>query len=651
MGEREAIPVRRHLTDLMGLNTSSFVILVTYMCNKSENMTSNSRYPFASVFWAVAGTLAALALLPALSTAAEKPAALSWTSSSGNLTLLVLADSSAAEERLELDKTLLCALDHFGMPFQLFDLARETLSTKVLLDHPAVVIAQAGLGKHFSENDVAAIKEAVEQGVGLVNFDGLLSVYPAAYLRMLGIQSTSVARAVSVQVAETAHPVTAGSEPGRRYELVQPVEVAAAGSLPDASILLRTDQGRPAAFAEGLGKGRVVQFALPPKFWLPDYFGHVHRLDGVFWKSIVWAARKPFVMMAMPPFVTARIDDASGSGCHNLINSESAAFSFRYIDALNRHGYIPNIGLFTDDVTDEDAKVLKRKFDQRRAQFSAHAWTETRHIYINRVRAGKGTQMVEFNSEDLRQRFDKLDQKFAKWGIKPSKTVNSHCFSPGTNALPFLKERGETFMMFCGKFGKDYYDPSAFAWGLKPYGDPGFTCDYMPDHPDFFNAQAHPYKVSRDGKVNDADIDILYGNTTFAKESPTNRLARAAQRGAEAIRLGLDSLFFGCLFAHEQRIASLTVGEWEQVLSDIDRITSQWDRTFKSYDYISEYAKSRFDTKIAEASYDASAGKIRLKMVGKSTLPLKLYWFGGDSLGYEFREIPAFQGEQSAVVE
>jgi hypothetical protein len=589
--------------------------------------------------------------LPALSAPGEKPAARSWTTSSGNLALLVLADSSAPEERLLLDKTLLCALDHFGMPFQLFDLAKETLSTKVLLAHPAAVIAQAGLGRRLSEKDVAAITEAVEHGVGLVNFDGTLSAYPAAYLRMLGIQYIAVARAASVRVAEPAHPVTAGSEPGRQYELVQPIDWTDPGSLPKATILLRTGEDRTAAFAESLGKGRVVQFTLPPTFWLPEYFGHVHGLDGVFWKSIVWAARKPFVMMAMPPFVTARIDDASGSGSRYLINQDSAARSFRYIDTVNRFGYRPNVGLFTDDITEEDAAVLKRKFEQGLAEFSAHAWTETRFIYINRVRAGNGKRMVEYTPGELRQAFDKLDRQFAKWGIKPSKTVNSHCFSPGVNALPFLKDRGETFTMFAGKFGYDYYDPSAFAWNPKPYGDPGFTCDYMPEHPDFFNAQAHRYKVLRGGKINDADIDILYGNTTFGKESPTNRLAAAAQRGAEAIRLGLDSLFFGCLFAHEQRIASLTTAEWGKVLSDIDSATSKYKRLFQNYDYISEYAKSRFDTGIAEATCDPLSRKIRLKVVGESVLPLKLYRFSGDSLGYEFREIPAFDGEQSIVVE
>jgi len=42
---------------------------------------------------------------------------------------------------------------------------------------------------------------------------------------------------------------------------------------------------------------------------------------------------------------------------------------------------------------------------------------------------------------------------------------------------------------------------------------------------------------------------------------------------------------------------------------------SKWDRIFKNYDYISEYAKSRYSTWIVEASCEPLTGKIRLRLV------------------------------------
>ena len=609
-------------------------------------MFSQSARPRASAFLSVLAVIAALAP-PIPSRGAEKRPAAPRTRASGNMTLLVLADNAAREERLALDKTVLAALDHFGMPFEVLDLPAGGLDPAVLLGHSAVVLGQGGLGHRLTDMHVDAIREAVEKGVGLINFDGMLCDYPPAYHRMLGVESPAAARAAAVRIACNTHPVTRTYDADEKFRLFRPVASTGLGRAPRGEILVRTDQGLPAVFAVAEGKGRIVQFTLSPKFWSPEYFGHVHGLDGLFWRSIAWAARKPFVMIAMPPFVTARIDDASGSGSGYLVGKDSAAASFRYIDGLNKFHYLPNVGLFTDDITPADGKVLHEKFAARLAEFSAHAWTNERHIYNRRILDNSAASPVEFSPAELRRSFAKLDGQFAAWGVTPSRTVNSHFFNPGLNSLPFLKERGETFLMFAGRFGRSYSDPTAYAWNPKPYGDPGFTIDYMPDDPAFFNVEAHPYVVAPDGRISDADIDILWGNTTFGKENTKNDLAAAARKGVREIRLGLDAMFFGCLFTHEQRIARLTVAEWEKILGDIDRATSRWDRIFKSYDTIAVYAKSRYDTKLTEAAFDAATGRIKLRAVGKATVPLSVYVFRAPDLQHRFQQIPAFHGSRS----
>jgi hypothetical protein len=562
---------------------------------------------------------------------------------------LVVVDSSAEGSRVSLDKSLFSALEHFGMPFQVLDLHSQALSVNMLRSHPAVIMGQNGLGKSLSVQAIEAIKDAVDKGVGLVNLDGMLSLYPAAYRKMLGVQGEKTAHTSSVRITRHGHPITRLYDPDCTYQLRKPVEVSSIETGPNAEILLIADGNLPAMFAMRLGKGKVVQFTVASDFWLPDYFGHAQGLDGLFWRSIAWAARKPFVMMAMPPFVTARVDDASGSGSQFLVNSRSAAIRFRYIDTLNQFGYTPNVGLFTDDIPETDGKIIKEKYAKGLAEFSPHAFTEGKFIYIDRVSQGTGYRMVEYDPAQLQEHFAKLDKQFAGWGVKPSKTVNSHCFNPGLGALPFLQERGETFVMFAGKFGKDYADSAAYRWNPRPYGHPGFTFDYLPDHPEFFNVEAHPYTVSAEGKISDADIDILYGNTVFRKEAAATRIEAAARKGARGISLGLDGLFFGCLFTHEQRIASLRVDEWEAILRSIDKRTAKYPRIFKSYDYIAEYAKSRYDTKITQATYDSVSREIRLKLNGRSRLPLTVYLFGEEGPEYRFKEIPAFAGKREVV--
>src|SRR5439155_9961725 len=124
-----------------------------------------------------------------------------------------------------------------------------------------------------------------------------------------------------------------------------------------------------------IGAGRTVHFALSSKVWLNEYLGHASGLDDVFWKALVWAARKPLVMRAMPPFVTARVDDCSGSGSPHARGPEMANHCFRYIDVFNEYGYVPNIGLFTDDLTEEDTRIVKAKYDAGLAEFSPHTFT------------------------------------------------------------------------------------------------------------------------------------------------------------------------------------------------------------------------------------------------------------------------------------
>jgi hypothetical protein len=601
---------------------------------------------FASRFAAIVATLATL-LLPMVAGAAEGPAQNPRHGCRGNLALLLVVDSSAKDSFASLDKTLFSALDHFGMPFEVFDLHRQSLNIETLLSHPAMVIGQNGLGKSFSVRDIDTIQEAVEKG--LVNLDGMLSVYPTAYRKMLGVRGEKTAHISSVQIARHTHPITRFYEPGRTYPLRKQIALTSCETAPSAEILLTAEGDRPAVFVLRCGRGKIVQWTLASDFWLPEYFGHAQGLDGLFWRSLAWATRKPWVMMAMPPFVTARIDDASGSGSPFLVNSQSAAIRFRYLDALNQLGYRPNVGLFTDDIPATDGQIIQEKYDRGLAEFSAHAFTEGKFIYIDRVFQGNEYRMVEYEPAQLRQFFAKLDRQFAGWGIKPSKTVNSHCFNPGLNALPFLKERGETFVMFAGKFGTDYADSAAYRWNPGPYGHAGFTFDRMPDHPEFFNVEAHPYIVSADGKISDGDIDILHRNTVFRNEGTATHIEPAARKGAEAITLGLDGLFFGCLFTHEQRIASLRVDEWEAILRSIDQQIARYPKIFQTYDYVAEYAKSRYDTKITEARYDSASHNIRLKVSGKSTLPLKVYLFGEQGPDYRFREIPVLAGEREVV--
>jgi hypothetical protein len=109
--------------------------------------------------------------------------------SDGNTALLVLVDSCGPyHHRSIVDETVLVALEHFGMPYRLADLAEERLSPALLRDCAGLIIAQDGLGGSLSAAEERLIADAVAAGMGLVNFDGDLRRYRGPLLEMFGFR-------------------------------------------------------------------------------------------------------------------------------------------------------------------------------------------------------------------------------------------------------------------------------------------------------------------------------------------------------------------------------------------------------------------------------------------------------------------------------
>jgi hypothetical protein len=258
----------------------------------------------------------------------------------------------------------------------------------------------------------------------------------------------------------------------------------------------------------------------------------------------------------------------------------------------------------------------------------------------------------EFSPKELKANFARVDRKLAEWGITQAATINAHFGEVGRNAVPFLVKRGVRFTMdpgvLLGSTWAHAAEGASRDWNPWPYGHHGFNYDVVPGCPELFNAVAHPvgrYKLHEQGM---GTSDFLWWKTTFWEESPFNDIDGAAEKGAQILKLGLDGGFFGCLMTHEQRIATLSLSEWEQVLDSIDRLTSRWDKTFASYDHIAEYARCKHRTRLVEARLEGK--KLRLRLVGEATLPLSAYVFWDESGEYRIERIPPFDGETEVVV-
>lgn len=537
--------------------------------------------------------------------------------------VLAIVDSRDGSGFAVARAAVLVALEHFRAPRTIADLASAGLAPH--LDQPpaAIIVGQPGLGDRLSATDADAIRRAVAQGVGLVNLDGKLAAQHPGLFEPVIERVGQTACEAAAAVTTTAEHFIIRNRRVARLPFTKPVRTWAVQPLAQADLLLEDDAAVPLVIAGGAGKGRIVHFCCSPELWTFEHLGHCGGLDDVFWRSLVWAARKPFAMMAMPPFVTVRIDDASGSGSIFAISQDSAARRFEYIDELNRHGFIPNVGLFIDDVTDDDGAILNAKSVAKEAQLSPHAFSDPKNIAEFQIyMRHDGT---EYSEDELRENFARVDARFAQWGVIPSRTLNCHFYECGVNALPFIRKRGWMNMMTEVRFGVGYVDERARDWFAKPYGHSGYILDQMPDYPEFFTSLAQ-YERPK-GLMEPGGFDFLGGKTVFWGESMHNNIPGAIDHGAAHISRGLDNLVFGTLMTHEQRIASMGVDEWRAILHGLVRELNGYEKIFVSYDEVSEYARARHAVDLARATYREGDGTLECAIAGEVDRELMVHVF------------------------
>jgi hypothetical protein len=535
--------------------------------------------------------------------------------------VLAVVDSSDERARATAETVVMQALTHYRAPRRIADLATDDLAGHLEHLPAAIIVGQPGLGAKLSASDRKVMRLAVGAGVGLVNLDGELAARcPDLFDPIISHVDRAPSEASAAVTAHAEHFIVA-ARGGARVPFVKPVRTWRAQAAAGAAALLEDDAGEPLVIAGRADAGRIVHFCCAPALWTFDCLGHANGLEDVFWRSIVWAARKPFAMLAMPPFVTVRIDDASGSGSIFAKCKDSAALRFEYIDELNRHGFIPNVGLFIDDITDDDGAVLRDKWAAKEAQFSPHAFSDPQNIAEFQIYMRHDG--VEYSEEELRGHFARVDARFAAWGVTPSRTLNAHFYEAGVKALPFFRERGWMNMMTEVRFGKGYRDSEARTWFPKPYGHFGYILDYMPEYPEFFDAlsQFNPPRGLAGG------VDFLGGKTIFWNESMHNNRDAAINHGAAMIARGLDNLTFGVLMTHEQRIASLGIEEWRAILHGIVSEIEDYEKIFVPYDEISEYARARHGVDLGRATYREGDGTLECAIAGEVDRELLLHVF------------------------
>ncbi len=564
----------------------------------------------------------------------------------GNGTVLLLVNRSDADEYGLVAETMLAALGHLGIPYKVWDLDAGVPSVKQLLGHRCVILGQDGLGGKLGQAGAEALRDAVNAGVGLVSFDGDLGGYSGPFTEIFRMSPGKKPVSCSqINTTNVDHFITGTRELTDQINPTQPVEVWPIESPrygPAGESLLQTSSGWPVLIATTCGQGRAVLFATSIKLWTREVLGHASGLDDVFWKSIVWAARKPFAIYAMPPFATALIDDCSGSYNH-----------FRYADVMNKFGWIPHLEVYLEDIDRvmheedyADSVKIKELHDAGLATFGVHGFTYDNLMWFDH----EGRKPL--SDKQIAENFKRYDAYLKKWGITPSRLENHHFGEMGSNALPHLKQRGIEYLSMVLNFDTAWMDVPHKKPAFKPpmpYHHRGYYMDYLKDDPDFFIIRSYLEPWSFDSSEAVAEVDFLWDNTIFWDESPSNDAEGAARVGIKQIRRGIDARFFGVLVCHEQRVAVVTMSEWEEMFSRIRDGLKKYDLIYRPFEYICDYARSHHDTHISAVSVNDETGRVHCKLQGKTrlTTAIEIYTNDGNSVQCLPCDVGQFTGTAS----
>lgn len=230
--------------------------------------------------------------------------------------------------------------EHLQIPYRVIDTA-TTAPPANLSSVQLIVAGHRGLS--LSPAWQQAIAQAVSGGSGFVNLDSDPAIGSQSHMQQIFHATGSAAGASVTEFSVPSAVMPDGSSPHYIAALQLRFASTPAGDLvysfhqdannvtnPMVPTVLQGATGTtiakagstPLILATQTPGGRAVNFE-SYDFMRPDRFGFMMGVDDLFWRSLVWAARKPFVLRGYPHFFALQLDD------------EVADFPTRFTDLWN----------------------------------------------------------------------------------------------------------------------------------------------------------------------------------------------------------------------------------------------------------------------------------------------------------------------------
>ncbi|HET6935728.1 MAG TPA: IPT/TIG domain-containing protein [Candidatus Angelobacter sp.] len=221
--------------------------------------------------------------------------------------------------------------ENFQIPYQVFDVS-TALPPSDLNNRQLIIAAHRGLS--LSSTWQNAIVSAVQGGTGFVNLDSDSAIGNNPHIRTIFGATGSALGSASTSITIPAALAPGGATPhyiaGLQWksplefsgDFVYSFHVDQNGNQQTATAtVLQNAVGTviaklgtdPLVLATTFGAGRAVNFGTLD-YLQADRFGFLMGVDDIFWRSLVWAARKPFALRGYPRFWALRMDHNVDTG-------------------------------------------------------------------------------------------------------------------------------------------------------------------------------------------------------------------------------------------------------------------------------------------------------------------------------------------------
>jgi hypothetical protein len=452
--------------------------------------------------------------------------------------------------------------------------------------------------------DQGGVFELVVQDADLLR--GTYPVFGWARLRLVRV----------LPGAPAPHYVAAGHP---RHERVPTAAMTLAGLRlrdPGAAVAFSGDQ--PLLITGTLGSGRVVQWATYD--WMrTEVRGPLGGLDDLVWRSVVWAARKPFVMQVLPPIVTMRMDDASGP--------------LEWLRTAMEVGFKPWVGVFLSNIDDREARELADLARGGDATVSVHSFDDPTFFYFDHV----GRR--EWPASTMAANWQRAVEWHSRYGIPMSRYVVPHFYEIGVSALPLLRASGVEFlathMAPGGAYGMPWLRSGPFRRDVRGTStDPVavYYADFLPGTPQ-------------------SDAGQLFNCVTEIRDDagyewyPIPDVDATARRGTRQLRRALDSRALATLFTHGYFIPPLAA-DWRTILDRIREDIAPYGPIQMTMDDACRFVRDQRTSAVASVIFDPPTGMLRAMLTGRTTAPTTLSIFTdvNGSVAERTIAVPPFEG-------